>query len=242
MLRKKILLLADGEKDQVNHIAKQLEKEGFHIDSAPSLTAFHELTRKTQPDLIIIDMMLSEWPGFELIDKMNTAFKGAIVILTEMEDDVDHVLSLSMGADDYIHKNINTKVFAARIKALLRRTALVKASQPDDLLTVGDLIVDRQRREVILKGRLIDLTAFEFDLLFFLAKRAGHVISRNEIHQFLYSSNNNSLCRAIDMYISRIRKKIGDSPFRPEILKTVRGAGYLLMNTTHTNCDKTGTK
>lgn len=235
-------LLAAANDETANALIPNLQDEGFMVSRKSAVEDCFASLAITPPHLLILDMMIEKGTGYSLVNQIKSKFNGPIMVLTSKEDDMEHILSLTLGADDYVPKHINHKVLVARIRALLRRTYQNDTGPTDGTLTIGSLVIDPRRREVSFDNRLIELTTFEFDLLHFFAVRAGSVVSRDEIYRYFYNSLHNGVARSIDMYISRIRKKLGDDPFRPNLLKTVRGSGYLLMNISVTNSDKTGTK
>lgn len=156
-------------------------------------------------------------------------FGGPLLVLTPVSDESVHVLSLELGADDYLTLPVNPAVLVARVRALLRR--LDCAAVPEgDTLVLGGLTIHGGRREVFLEGESIPFTTLEFDLLWYLARNAGQVLSRNEIHRTIYNRDYNGFDRSIDMYISRLRHKLGDDQLLPRFLKTVRGTGYLMSH------------
>jgi len=176
------------------------------------------------PHLVILDIMLPGLDGFEVCRKVRPRYKGPILILTARDEDMDQVLGLELGADDYVVKPIRPRVLLARIRALLRRPS----HQGDDRsVTLGSLTVNARRREAFIDGRPVPLTTAEFDLLWHLVQHAGVVLSRNEIYLALYNTEYDGLDRSVDVYVSRLRQKLGDDPLAPRYLKTVRGRGYL---------------
>ena len=157
------------------------------------------------------------------------SFPGPILILTARDEDVDQVLGLELGADDFVIKPVRPRVLLARIRALLRRIQ-VPAENGDDSrqVHIGPLLVDSSRREALLDGAAVELTTIEFDLLWQLVSRAGQVVSRQDLYQALYNYDYDGLDRTIDVYVSRLRHKMGDDTSAPHYIKTVRGVGYLL--------------
>jgi two-component system response regulator RstA len=163
-------------------------------------------------------------------------FSGPIIMLTARTDDLDQVLGLEMGADDYIGKPVKPRVLLARIRAMLRRVTETGSGSADEAggeepvrLQFNDLVVDRSMREAWLSEESIDLTSAEFDLLWLLASNAGRVLSREEIFTALRGIEYDGQDRSIDVRVSRIRPKIGDDPIHPRRIKTVRSKGYLFV-------------
>jgi two-component system response regulator RstA len=191
--------------------------------------------RAEQPDLVVLDLMLPSKDGLAVCREVRPFFKGPILMLTARDDDLDQVLGLEMGADDYVTKPVRPRVLLARIRALLRRShdqveepVGVPGTQGATRLTFGDLAVDNAMREAWLNDVAIDLTSAEFDLLWLLCSNAGRVLSREEIFSALRGIEYDGQDRSIDVRISRIRPKVGDDPVQPRRIKTVRSKGVLV--------------
>lgn len=187
-----------------------------------------------QPDLVVLDLMLPGEDGLSICRKLRPAYTGAILMLTARTDDLDQVLGLELGADDYVCKPVRPRVLLARIRALLRRSEQQGASlgvsgEPQRRLQFGALQIDQGMREAWLAGQSIELTSAEFDLLWLLAANAGRILSREEIFNALRGIEYDGQDRSIDVRISRIRPKIGDDPMHPRLIKTVRSKGYLFV-------------
>lgn len=184
-----------------------------------------------RPDLVILDLMLPGEDGLSICRKVRGRYDGPILMLTARTDDMDQVLGLEMGADDYVCKPVRPRVLLARIRALLRRSEGVTDSVEDTprRLEFGSLVIDNAMREAWLSERSIELTSAEFDLLWLLAVNAGRILSREEIFNALRGIEYDGQDRSIDVRISRIRPKIGDDPMHPRLTKTVRSKGYLFV-------------
>ncbi|PKF72628.1 winged helix-turn-helix domain-containing protein [Pseudomonas fluvialis] len=187
-----------------------------------------------QPDLVVLDLMLPGEDGLSICRKLRPAYTGAILMLTARTDDLDQVLGLELGADDYVCKPVRPRVLLARIRALLRRSeqqgsSLDVSGEPQRRLQFGALQIDQGMREAWLAGQSIELTSAEFDLLWLLAANAGRILSREEIFNALRGIEYDGQDRSIDVRISRIRPKIGDDPMHPRLIKTVRSKGYLFV-------------
>lgn len=185
------------------------------------------------PDLVILDLMLPGEDGVSICRKVRPQFHNPILMLTARTDDVDEVLGLEMGADDYVSKPVRPRVLLARIRALLRRGAVgTKEEQQasnSSRLEFSLLVIDNAMREAWLDNNSIDLTSAEFDLLWLLCSNAGKILSREEIFSNLRGIQYDGQDRSIDVRISRIRPKIGDDPVHPRLIKTVRSKGYLFV-------------
>jgi two-component system response regulator RstA len=179
--------------------------------------------------------MLPGEDGLSICRRVRPFYSGPIIMLTARTDDLDQVLGLEMGADDYIGKPVQPRVLLARIRAMLRRVETAPAGKPEEggeepvRLQFNDLVVDRSMREAWLSEESIDLTSAEFDLLWLLASNAGRVLSREEIFTALRGIEYDGQDRSIDVRVSRIRPKIGDDPIHPRRIKTVRSKGYLFV-------------
>lgn len=224
------ILLVEDDFQLADLIRERLLIEGFDVNHvSDGKTACAQILSE-QPDLVILDIMLPEMDGFEVCKMVRPHFRKPILILTARDSDLDQILGLELGADDFIIKPVRPRLLVARIRALLRRTdmynAVTSLSAP---IIIRDLKIDPSRREVHLKGKMIFVTTIEFELLWFLAQNSGKIVSRDDIHQALYNSDYDGLDRSIDVYVSRLRHKLGDDLLSPTFLKTIRGTGYLFI-------------
>ena len=179
------------------------------------------------PQLILIDVATSTLDVANICQSVRSHYAGALVVLADQADEMFQVLGLEMGADDYVIKPISCTLLRARLRAVLRRRHAVDNGD-DAVITLGDLEVDSGRREVCCFGKQVDLTSKEFDLMWYLARNARTVLSRDQIFEALFGFEYNGVDRSVDIYISRLRTKLGEDSTRPQLLKTVRGVGYLL--------------
>lgn len=182
-----------------------------------------------QPDLVVLDVMLPSADGLTVCRDVRPHYHQPILMLTARTDDVDQVLGLEMGADDYVAKPVQPRVLLARIRALLRRSDVVGGDDTPQRLEFGDLVIDNGGRSVVLNGELTEFTSAEYDLLWLLASNAGRILSREDIFERLRGIEYDGQDRSIDVRISRIRPKIGDDPDNPKRIKTVRSKGYLFV-------------
>ena len=230
----RILIVEDDER-LADLTREYLESNGLTVSLETHGGAAVERIRKEQPDLVVLDLMLPGEDGLSICRRVRPDYSGPIIMLTARTDDLDQVLGLEMGADDYIGKPVQPRVLLARIRAMLRRAETHPASSQgaDDeepvRLQFNDLIVDRSMREAWLNDDSIDLTSAEFDLLWLLSSNAGRVLSREEIFTALRGIEYDGQDRSIDVRVSRIRPKIGDDPIHPRRIKTVRSKGYLFV-------------
>ncbi|MCK0106063.1 response regulator [Marinobacter sp. S0848L] len=230
----RILIVEDDER-LADLTREYLESNGLTVSLETHGGAAVERIRKEQPDLVVLDLMLPGEDGLSICRRVRPDYSGPIIMLTARTDDLDQVLGLEMGADDYIGKPVQPRVLLARIRAMLRRAETNPAASQEAVeeepirLQFNDLIVDRSMREAWLNDDSIDLTSAEFDLLWLLASNAGRVLSREEIFTALRGIEYDGQDRSIDVRVSRIRPKIGDDPIHPRRIKTVRSKGYLFV-------------
>ncbi|MGE7955186.1 winged helix-turn-helix domain-containing protein [Pseudomonas sp. NPDC089530] len=220
----KVLLVEDDEK-LAGLIAHFLSQHGFEVLAVHrgdvALAAFLEF----KPKIVVLDLMLPGQSGLHVCREIRSVSDTPIVILTAKEDDLDHILGLESGADDYVIKPIKPPVLLARLRALQRRQLpepVVRGA-----LEFGTLAIDRSCREVRLGGELIELTTMEFELLWLLASSAGKILSRDDILNRMRGIAFDGLNRSVDVYISKLRGKLHDNPREPVCIKTIWGKGYL---------------
>ncbi len=232
----RILIVEDDER-LADLTREYLESNGLKVSVEGDGAVAVERIKNEQPDLVILDLMLPGEDGLAVCRLVRPFYTGPIIMLTARDDDLDQVLGLEMGADDYLAKPVRPRVLLARIHAQLRRLkdipapASLESANPDELnrVTFANLVVDNSMREAWLNEEVIDLTSAEFDLLWLLSSNAGRVLSREEIFTALRGIEYDGQDRSIDVRISRIRPKIGDDPLQPKRIKTVRSKGYLFV-------------
>lgn len=223
----KHILVVDDEADLIELVGYNLKKEGFCVDSALDGEAALKLLKKNEYDLAVLDLMLPKLQGMEIcrIIKNNPELSSLpIIMLTAKSGEVDKVLGLEMGADDYITKPFSPRELVARIKAVLRRTE----EKPDKKikLSIGNLEIDTEAYTLKIEGRPISLSATEFRLLFFLAERKGRVFSREKLLDAVWRNEAFVEPRTVDVHIRRLRMQIEKDPANPKYIKTMRGIGY----------------
>nr|WP_163501854.1 winged helix-turn-helix domain-containing protein [Halomonas socia] len=222
-----VLIIEDDER-LAELTRDYLEANGFQVTVEADGARGVERIVSLQPDLVILDLMLPGEDGLSICRRARNDYAGPILMLTARTDDMDQVLGLEMGADDYVPKPVQPRVLLARMRALMRRTESGE-SGGEARLTFNNLVVDSATREAWLEGDRIDLTSAEFDLLWLLASHAGRVLTREEIFSELRGIKYDGQDRSIDVRVSRIRPKIGDDPNHPHRIKTVRSKGYLFV-------------
>lgn len=223
-----MIILVEDDLELAALTQERLEKEGFHVLHEENGERARDLILDTKPDLVVLDIMLPGIDGLDVCRQVRTGYDGPILILTARDNDLDEILGLELGADDFVTKPIRPRLLLARVRALLRRSSRNETLIKQEKLQIGELVVDSSRREVSIEGEAVELTTTEFDLLHYLTSRAGEVVSRQQIYQAMFQYDYDGLDRSIDVYISRLRQKLGDNPGAPHYLKTVRGIGYLM--------------
>jgi len=220
------VLLVEDDQALASMVADFLLPYGIivKIESRGDTAASRIVDEK--PDAVVLDIGLPGQDGLAVLREVRDDYKGAIIMLTARGEEVDEVIGIEAGADDYIAKPVRPRALLARLKMHLRRS--LPDDDPGKSIAVGALTIDPSRREVELDGQRIDLTTAEFDLLYLLAKHVGKPLSRNEISQAIHQIKYDGFDRSIDLRISRLRKRLGDSPTRPQRIKSVRGVGYML--------------
>lgn len=179
-------------------------------------------------DAVVLDIGLPGMDGFDVCRSVRPHFAGPIIVLTARGDEMDEVIALDVGADDFVRKPVRPRALLARLKSHLRRIDAPANNEQRQEIVVGDLHIDEGSRNVHLRGESIELSTAEFDLLTYLARWAGQVVSRKEIYLELLDIPYDGLDRSIDLRVSRLRRKLGDDPVTPERIKSIRGVGYLL--------------
>jgi len=221
------VLVIDDENDIVDLVSYNLKKDGFVVDSASDGEGALAKIRKGKYDLIILDLMLPGVQGMEICRILKSDPKTArmpIIMLTAKGEELDRILGLEMGADDYMAKPFSPRELMARVKAVLRRSS----ERPVDvkMLKVGDLEIDKERYTVLVRGNPARLSATEFKLLLFLAERKGRVFSRDQLLDAVWRDEAFVEPRTVDVHIRRLRSNIEEDPANPEYVKTLRGIGY----------------
>ncbi len=220
----KTILVVDDERHIVDLIRLYLEREGFAVVSAGNGEDALAAEARHDPDLVILDLMLPGRDGFDVCRELRRRGDTPILILTARDDDIDAIVGLELGADDYVTKPFNPRALMARVKAILRRTEVTaRGGRP---IEVGVLRIDPRRREATVADRRIDLRAREFDLLAALARDPGAVLTRDGLLEDVWGTDFPGETRTVDVHVSEVRKKL--RPDGPEI-ETVRGLGYRLV-------------
>ncbi len=224
MMEKKILLVED-EQTLAKALKFSLEKEGFQVvvayDGEEALNFF----ANEEADLVVLDLMLPKIDGFEVCRAIRRQFDIPIIMLTARDEDIDKILGLELGADDYITKPFNTRELLARIKAILRR-AVPQTELGKKTIRIGSMKIDLIKHRVTVKDRDIMLTSREYALLSFLASNPGKVFSREQLLEQVWGYGYGGDARTVDVHIRHLREKIEENPAEPDFILTVWGTGY----------------
>ncbi len=222
------ILLVDDEESVQKLLTFPLERDGFTVvharDGEEALARFAE----EEIDLVVLDLMLPRLDGLEVCKRLRAESTVPIIMLTARDDELDKVLGLELGADDYITKPFSIREFRSRVRALLRRAAAPRAGerQDDEVVELGELRIDVPRRTVVVRGEEARLTFVEFELLRVLASAPGRVFSRRQLLERLRGGADYREPRTIDVHVRHLREKIESDPREPELILTVRGVGY----------------
>ncbi len=228
MLEQKHILLVEDDRRLAQLVKDFLQAQGFRVDVEEQGNRVVRQVQTLNPSLVILDLMLPGKDGLSICKELRPQFKGPILMLTARDADIDQVLGLEYGADDYVIKPAEPRVLLARIRALLRRYY----QQPEEgkaELQFGTLHIQPALRQAVLAGEAINLSSHEFDLLLTLASAAGTILSRDYLFQQIYNREYDGLDRTIDVRISQLRKKLLDDANNPQRIKTIWGKGYVLI-------------
>ncbi|BBO92763.1 response regulator transcription factor [Desulfosarcina ovata] len=218
------IFICEPDHGPTHPLVAYLTAKAYDVHCIPdSSQAVDEIVTRL-PDLVLLDTHLPLAGGYEVCSMVRTNYSGPILFQGQEADEASQLLAFERGADDYITMPISPALLTARIRAHLKRSHGMASGRQ---IRVGDLVVDAGLRAVSLDGQPIDLTTMQFELLWYLAKRSGRVVPREELYEALYNEKYNGFDRSVDVYISRIRHQLGDDADNPYYLKTVRGVGYL---------------
>ncbi|MBQ7718348.1 MAG: response regulator transcription factor [Clostridia bacterium] len=221
----KLILIIEDEQPIVDILKFNLEKEGYKVTAALDGNEGLKLALQKEPDLILLDVMLPGLDGFGVCRKVREKSSVPIIMLTARDEEVDKVLGLELGADDYMTKPFSVRELLARVKANLRRISSDETSA-NDITRIGNLSIDGSRYEVIKNNTVIDLTLREFELLKFLAQQQGKIFSREMLLEKVWGYDYYGDVRTVDVTVRRLREKIEDDPANPTYIITKRGVGY----------------
>ena len=218
-----VILVVDDEANIVELAKLYLEREGFGVAAAYDGQAALTRVEHDPPALMILDLMLPKVDGYEVCRRVRLRSDLPIIMLTARDEDVDKIVGLELGADDYLTKPFNPRELVARVKAILRRSE--RTASPTKAIRIGDLTIDAARREVMVAGQPIDLRTKEFDCLLCLAEHKGFVLSREKLLELAWGYDFAGQTRTVDVHVAHLRKKINHSTAQ---IETVTGVGYKL--------------
>jgi two-component system response regulator RegX3 len=220
------ILVVEDEAAISEPLGESLEREGFAPEVAATLSAAREAYRRRTPDLVLLDVMLPDGDGRDLAREIRTSSDVPIIMLTARGEEIDRVLGLELGADDYVVKPFSARELAARIRAIMRRGHLAERRGP---IQVGDIRLDPASREVTKGDQPIELAAREFDLLHMLMANAGTALRREQIMDEVWDPHWFGPTKTLDVHISWLRKKLEDDPASPRYITTIRGVGFRFL-------------
>lgn len=227
----KKILVVDDEKNIVDILKLNLQKEGYTVfeayDGEEALSKALPLNPEDKPDLILLDVMLPELNGFEVCKKVRESSSVPILMITAREEEVDKVLGLEIGADDYVTKPFSMRELLARVRANMRRSEVEPVKTDDtEIIEVGEFKLDCNRYELYKRDTLIDLTVREFELIKFLSAQPNKIYSRKNLLEYVWDYEYYGDVRTVDVTVRRVREKIEDDPSQPKHIMTKRGVGY----------------
>jgi len=225
------IMLVEDDMSLAEWFSDYLTEHGYLVTLVNRGDAAIELIREDQPDLVVLDIMLPVRDGFDVCREVRGFYHGPILMMTARDQEMDEVLGLELGADDYVTKPIKPRAMLSRVKALLRRVSNQSdvTISTENHIQLGQFYMDSHSRATKLNGELVPISSNEFDVLWHLAQSAGQVVNRTELVQQLRGFDYDGFDRSIDIIVSRLRKKLGDDSTNPYRIKTIWGKGYLLV-------------
>lgn len=224
-------MLVEDDMSLAEWFSDYLTEHGYLVTLVNRGDTAVELIREDQPDLVVLDIMLPVKDGFDVCREVRGFYQGPILMMTARDQEMDEVLGLELGADDYVTKPIKPRAMLSRVKALLRRVNNKEQSLPEseNCLQFGQFHLDANSRTTMLNGKRASISTNEFDVLWYLAQSAGKVVNRNELVKAIRGIDYDGFDRSMDIIVSRLRKKLGDDANNPFRIKTIWGQGYLLV-------------
>lgn len=221
------ILVVDDEQNIIDLVTLYLERDGFKVESATDGAAALEMIQADEPSLVVLDIMLPEVDGFEVCRRTRATSEVPIIMLTARDEDIDKIVGLELGADDYLTKPFNPRELVARIKAILRR---LERREPDGnaRLSIGDVVIDPARREVHVAGEKVSMRTKEFDLLLTFGQHRGIVLTREQLLNLAWGYDFYGQTRTVDVHIAHLRKRLAKSELVQ--IETVTGVGYKLVD------------
>jgi two-component system response regulator RegX3 len=224
-MTKRMILIVEDEESIAEPLASALEREGYSTSIAATAAEAMEVVRTTSPDLVLLDVMLPDGDGREILREIRTRSGTPVIMVSARGEETDMVVGLELGADDYVTKPFGSAELVARIRAVLRRAGEKQAPSPSTL-RVGDISLDTDTHEVARDGSTLDLTLKEFELLRVLMESAGRVVSRQDLMDEVWDPHWFGPTKTLDVHVSSLRKKLDDDPADPRYIHTVRGVGF----------------
>ncbi len=231
------ILIIDDDRDLAAMLADYLRPEGFVVEVAHEGEEGLRQALAIEYGLVILDVMLPRVSGFDVLRRLRAQSQCPVIMLTARGEEIDRIVGLEIGADDYLAKPFSARELLARMNAILRRTRTDANATPDDVLAIGDVVLDARARTVRHLGRLVDLTSLEFDVLNALLVSAGHLVSREALFRTLLQRDYSVFDRSIDNHVSALRRKLGAQVGGTERIKSVRNAGYVYARTPRERSD-----
>jgi two-component system response regulator RegX3 len=225
MSRRRVLLIED-EHSIAEPLADALERDGFEVHAAGSAAEGLEMFSARAPDLVLLDVMLPDGDGRDVLREIRQRSRTPVVMLTARGEEMDRVLGLELGADDYVTKPFSAAELVARMRAVLRRSATEPVPASGGTLERGDVVMNLDTRIVMRDGERVELTVKEFELLRVLLEHAGKLVKRDDLVSEVWDPNWFGSTKTLDVHVSSLRKKLGDDPGSPRYIHTVRGVGF----------------
>jgi DNA-binding response OmpR family regulator len=222
----KRILVVDDEKIVIEVVERYLQQDGYEVKTASTGRQALEIAKQWQPDLVILDLMLPEMDGKEVCRQLRQDRLMPIIMLTAKASENDRIVGLEIGADDYVVKPFSPRELVARVKSVLRRTSYNKTEETNGLIRANELSIDPKARVVTHRNMVVDLTAKEFDLLYFLASHPNQAFTREQLMNEVWDFSYNAEYGTVTVHIRRLRSKIEDNPLKPRYIKTLWGVGY----------------
>lgn len=225
------IMIVDDEADILELLEKALNIEGFHtIIKIDNGLAAVSICEQIQPDIIILDIMLPGIDGYEVCKRIRQFSHCPILFLSSKNDELDKILGLAVGGDDYVTKPFSPKEVAYRVKAQLRRAEYKKETIQNHVITIGEMAIDPEGCRVTRNGKEVELTAKEFEILHYLAQNLGRVVSRERLYEAIWGEDSFGCDNTIMVHIRHLREKLEDNPTSPRYIITMKGLGYKLVN------------
>jgi two-component system alkaline phosphatase synthesis response regulator PhoP len=225
-----LVLVVEDDMDIASLLIQSLKQAGLEVLHSPNIAQAVQYSRQQAFALVTLDLSLPDGDGLDLCRQLKQTFpEQAILMVSARHSEIDRVVGLELGADDYISKPFSVMEFQARVRSLLRRVQLLtisRSSQPADMVRIGDLMIDKHRHRVTLKGNTVDLTATEFELLDFLAQQPERVFTRSQLLSSVWGYHHSGYEHTVNSHINRLRNKIETNPNQPKLIETVWGVGY----------------